>query len=129
MDTKVYKGETFHKKSILDVQTHTKETFEENTKNFKSRISNRCNKTKHLLEVTFSARKTKLQQKNKTARKKILPFVTQYHPALPSLKNILVGKWHLIHNQPQLKKIFKEPPIISYRKGKSLQDLLVRAKL
>ena len=39
LDTKVYKGETFHKKSILDVQTHTKEIFEENTKNFKSRLS------------------------------------------------------------------------------------------
>jgi len=34
----VYKGETFHKESILDVQTHTKETFEENIKNFKSRL-------------------------------------------------------------------------------------------
>ena len=100
LDTKVYKGETFHKKSILDVQTHTKETFEENTKNFKSRISNRCNKTKHLLEVQFSVRKTKLEQKNKAARKKILPFVTQYQPALPSLKKILMGKWQLIQNQP-----------------------------
>ena len=38
LDTKVYKGETFNKESILDVQTHTKETFEENIKNFKSRL-------------------------------------------------------------------------------------------
>ena len=38
LDTKVYKGETFHKESILDVQTHTKETFEESIKNFKSRL-------------------------------------------------------------------------------------------
>jgi len=52
-----------------------------------------CNKTtKHLLEAKFSARKTKLEQTNKAARKKILPFVTQYHPALPSLKKILMGK-------------------------------------
>ena len=70
-----------------------------------------------------------LAQKNKTARKKILPFVTQYHPALPKLKDILMGKWHLIVNQPQLRNIFKEPPIISYRKGKSLKDILVKAKL
>ena len=59
-----------------------------------------------------------LAQKNKTARKKILPFVTQYHLALPKLKDILMGKWHLIDNQPQLRNIFKEPPIISCRKGK-----------
>ena len=31
-------------------------------------------------------------------KKKILPFVIQYHPALPKLKNILMGKWHLIQN-------------------------------
>ena len=36
---------------------------------------------------------------------------------------------NLIQNQPLLRQIFKEPPIISYRKGKSLRDLLVRAKL
>ena len=68
-------------------------------------------------------------QGNRNARKKILPFVTQYHPALPNLKDTIMGKWHLIESQPQLRNIFKEPPIISYRKGKSLKDILVRAKL
>ena len=68
-------------------------------------------------------------QKNKTAPKKTLPFITQYHPALPNLKDTLMGKWHLIENQPQLREIFKEPPIISYRKGKSLKDILVKALL
>ena len=38
-----------------------------------------------------------------------------------------MGKWHLIQNQPYLRNIFKEPPLISYRKGKSLYDILVRA--
>ena len=40
-----------------------------------------------------------------------------------------LGKWHLIDNQPQLRNIFKEAPIISCRKGKSLKDILVKAKL
>ena len=40
-----------------------------------------------------------------------------------------MGKWHLIQNQQRLREIFKEPPLISYRKGKSLKDLLVREKL
>ena len=84
---------------------------------------------KHLSEVKFSERKTSLTNRNKTAQKKILPFVTQYHPALPNFKKILMGKWHLIQNQPQLRNIFKEPPLLSYRKGKSLKDILVKAKL
>ena len=37
-------------------------------------------------------------------------------------------KWHLIQNQPLLREIFKHPPLISYRKGKSLKDMLVKAK-
>ena len=32
-----------------------------------------------------------------------------------------MSKWHLIQNQPLLGEIFKEPPIISYKKGKSLR--------
>ena len=108
-------------------------TFEENMSNFKTRLQNNGYPArivaKHLSEIKFSDREMSLAQKDKTAQKKILPFVTQYHPALPNLKDALMGKWHLIDNQPQLRNIFKEPPIISYRKGKSLKDILVKAKL
>ena len=66
-----------------------------------------------------------LAQKNKTARKKILSSVTQYHPALPNLKDILMGNWHPIDNKLQLINIFKESPnhLIS------LKYILVKAKL
>ena len=108
-------------------------TFEENMSNFKTILQNRdyLNRIvgKHLSEIKFSDTEMSLAKKNKTAPKKILPFVTQNHPALPNPKDTLVGKWHLIENQPQLREIFKEPPIISYRKGKSLKDILVKAKL
>ena len=42
---------------------------------------------------------------------------------MPDLKHILMSKWHLIQNQPLLRKIFKNPPLISYRKGRSLNFL------
>ena len=48
---------------------------------------------------------------------------------VPNLKNILMDKWHLIQNQPLPREIFREPPLISYRKGKSLKDMLVKAEL
>ena len=71
-------------------------TFEENMRNFKTRLQNRDYPAriveKHLSKVKFSDRKAPLAQKNQTARKKILPFVTQYHPALPNLKDTLMGK-------------------------------------
>ena len=152
LDTKVYKGVRFEKESILDVQTHNKPTetfqytnfyschppgvkkgfrllrtnssqitFERNIRNFHNRLLERGYPAailrKYLSEVKFADRKTALQQRNKSARKKLLPFVTQYHPDLPSLKKIL------IKNQQRLREIFKEPPLMSYRKGKPLKDL------
>ena len=37
--------------------------------------------------------------------------------------------WHLIEQQPLLSEIYKNPPLISHKKGRSLKDILVRAKL
>ena len=67
--------------------------------------------------------------KENLEEKEILSFVTQYQPSVSTLKEVLMKKWNLIQNQPLLRQIFKEPPIISYKKGKSLKDMLVRAKI
>ena len=107
-------------------------SFYENIYNFKKRL--RARGYPHNLiekitsEVKFTERKSALQ-KNNEVRKKILPFVTTYHPALQNLKNILMSKWHLIQDQPLLREIYNEPAIISYNRAKSLGDILVRAKL
>ena len=37
--------------------------------------------------------------------------------------------WHIIQQQPKLKQIFNQQLIVSYRKEKSLKDILVHAKL
>ena len=54
--------------------------------------------------------------------------MTEYCPYVPNLKSILLKKWHLIGNQPVLREIFKDPPILSYRKGRSIKDILIKAK-
>ena len=73
--------------------------------------------------------RNKALKDNTRVQKEILPFVTQYNPSVPNLKHILMEKWHLIESQPKLKEILKEPPIISYKRGISLRDILFRAKL
>ena len=55
--------------------------------------------------------------------KRILPFVTQFQPSVPNLKQILMSKWHLITNQPLLKETFEGPPLISYKKGHFLHTV------
>ena len=100
----------------------SKTAFEEKIKLFQSHLIDRG------YPEGLENRKQALLPKPK-ADKKILPFVTQYHPAVPNVKQILMKHWHLIEEQPLLKEIFKEPPLISYKKGRSLKDILVRSKL
>ena len=78
--------------------------------------------------VNFAARPSALTQ-TKKANERILPFVTTYHPAVNNLKQTLKEQWSLIQNQPLLKTIYLKPPIISYKRGKSLKDTLVRSKI
>lgn len=56
---------------------------------------------------------------NKT-KKWILPLLTQYHRSSKS-ERILTRRWYLTLQQPLLNQLFKEPPMISYRKGCSLK--------
>lgn len=77
---------------------------------------------KVLSDIKFTERVLAIKQQNKT-HKEILPFVTLCEPSL------LMEKWHMIQNQPLLRDIFKDPPMISVKKGQSLKSMLARAKI
>ena len=77
-------------------------------------------KEKITFEVKFIEQKSALQ-KNNEGRKEILP--------LPNLKNVLMSKWHLIQDKPVLREIYNKTTIISFKRGKSLGDIRIRAKL
>ena len=110
----------------------SKENFQNRLEEFQKHLRERWYPrnliTLTLSEIHFENRKEALRQKP-SREKTILPFVTQYQPSVPSLKNILMKHWQLIEKQPLLRQIYKEPPIISYKRGRSLKDKLVKAKL
>ena len=91
-------------------------------KNLKLRVKNRGypenTGERHLSDVNFTQRERSLKNENKEASSTILPLVTQYHPAVPNLKNVLMVKWHLVQNQPSLRNVFEQPPLLSYRIAK-----------
>ena len=94
--------------------------FEEKIINFKSHLLQR-GYPEDLIDTTFSEvnfndRKLALQQKQKR-NLRILPFVTQYQPPVLDLKQILMKNWHLIEQQPLLSEIYKNPHLISYKRG------------
>ena len=110
----------------------SKEDFQNRLEEFQKHLREREYRqnliTLTLSEIHYENRKEALQQKPSRG-KTILPFVTQYQPSVPSLKKLLMKHWQLIESQPLLRQIYKEPPIISYKRGRSLKDILVKAKL
>ena len=51
------------------------------------------------------------------------------YTALCNLSSIVREHWTTIQKHPELCKIFKEPPVLTFRKPKSLKDILVRADI
>ncbi|PFX24782.1 hypothetical protein AWC38_SpisGene25758 [Stylophora pistillata] len=99
------------------LRTNSSQTiFEEKIANFKAHLLKRgypealINTT--LSEVNFKNRKLALQQKPKT-NQRILPFITQYQPPVPNLKQILMRHWHLIETKPVLSELYENPPLVS----------------
>lgn len=98
----------------------SKNIFEELIQNIKSRQRERGYPEnlvqKILSEMQFKKRKLYLLQKPQKS-KRILPFVTQYHPAVTNLRQIVMKDWHLIERQPLLKRICKHPPVMLQKRA------------
>ena len=57
-------------------------------------------------------------------------FSIMYHPALPSIPRIIAKAYRpMAESDPRLKEVFKEPPMVSYRRPPSLREKLIRAKV
>ena len=81
-----------------------------------------------LLEVKFDGRKLALQPKQKEGKRSFC-FCHNISTISSKSKQILMKKWHLIEQQPLLSEIYRDPPLISYKRGRSRKDILVKAKL
>ena len=58
-----------------------------------------------------------------------VPMVVTYHPDLPSLNKILRKHLPILHVSEKMRKAVPHPPLVSYRRPRNLNDLLVRALL
>ena len=58
-------------------------------------------------------------------------FVATFHPALPSISNILNKAWKVMNKYSYLKDVFPSPPMIAFKRTRnsSLRNLLVKTKL
>ena len=52
-----------------------------------------------------------------------------YDPRFPAVSKILHKHWSVLTRDPRYKRMFPQPPMVSYSRCKNLKDFLVRAKV
>ena len=57
-----------------------------------------------------------------------VPLVATYSSFLPDIRSILQRSRHILQRSEKLKNIFKKDPMIAYKRGSNLKDLLVHRK-
>ena len=75
-------------------------------------------------------RKEAIKKVFRKTNKDRVVFSIKYDPRLPSLSKI-VQKHHrtMVEEDPRLKEIFKQPPMIAYKRHRNLKDMLIRSKV
>ena len=74
-------------------------------------------------------RKDALKRKNRKKQNDTVVLVLTYSRHLPDIHNIVRSKMHLLYKSEKMKKIFKKPPLVAYRRGANLADVLIHGKL
>ena len=68
----------------------------------------------------------RVRERHTTSR---IPFVTTYNPRTSYIAEVANRHWHFLQSKERLAHIFRERPVIAYKRSKSLRDVLVRTKL
>ena len=58
-----------------------------------------------------------------------VPLVLTYDSRFAQTSQIINKHMHLLYQSERMKHVFKEPPLVSFRRSRNLQDLLVSSKL
>ena len=65
-----------------------------------------------------------------TAKNERVPLVVTYHHKFSNFSKILIDRYkQMISSNPAMKNIFPAPPIISFRRQKSIRDIMVKSTL
>ena len=68
---------------------------------------------------TFSYKEKKINKR--------VPLLLTYHPSLEKISGIVRHHWKEMEKSETLTKLFPKPPVVAFRRPKSIKDTLVRA--
>ena len=108
------------------------EEFDRASETLQSRLKNRGYKDDEILTQIKRARAQKredlLEYKVKEASSRI-PFILTYNPTLPNAKEAIDKHWSILQINAKMQTIFKEKPIIAFRRNTNLGDILGQKNL
>ena len=84
---------------------------------------------KQILKARKFSRAELLNSQRKKENEDKLVLTVTYHPSLAQLKVIITRIHLLLTPDNEHNKVFRDVPIIGFRRAKSLKDILVRAKV
>ena len=104
---------------------HTKEMKQHllNSGYTKGRINNAINK------ASTVTREDSLKEKIKQQKLQRIPFVITYNPTLPSILKVLEKSHTVIEASEKCTEVFKNVPLVRYRRGRNLTDMLCSKRI
>ena len=64
----------------------------------------------------------------KEQRQDRVPLVLTYGGSLPNIYKILRMRANMLQNSARLRQVFRQPPLVAYRRGENLMDMFVHKK-
>ena len=106
--------------------------FKKHRDNLKARLIDRDYPThvveRELQKVDKAGRDKLFGVKTRKTERKGVPMAITYSRYLPDIKAALRSKRHLLHRSQNLRNIFPLDPMVAYRRGRNLRDMLVHSK-
>ena len=108
------------------------EEFDKASDKLQSQLENRGYKEDEILTQIKQARTKTREELLKYKTKEIstrIPFILTYNPTLPNAKEAIDKHWGILQINTKMKEIFKDKPIMAYRRNKNLGDILGQKNL
>ena len=80
-------------------------------------------------ETTKKSREELLQTSRSKADKDRVVFVCDWHPHLGQMPMIFKEQHYLLQNDKELASLFKEPPLVAYRRAKTIRNKIIRSDI
>ena len=110
----------------------TSESYEENRKkivdNLVKRGHNKVKTHNILKKVDIMPRSQLLIYKQRSKNNSRVPLVITYGSNLPDVQKIVHKRMSILYRSDRMKKVFKEAPIVAFRRDANLQNILLHAK-